>query len=219
MDRKIIEAVDLLGTFEYDDPVRVTLKGEEPRDMWISRTIHRSDGAYGSYESNRVTATYGPGRYSCSITAEMLAYRRASIEKREVTGEAEPQKGFLVHVGTERSYEVVAVADSGKECHLWQGGPVLVSKKRPDGHWYFNERRVRFHVPEPGLVDEIMDLLEPVYGSLCFCGEDIDYDKPGNEGSEFTATEEFAKRYPSYTTGDAVIGHAQCGLDAGLEPA
>lgn len=205
MDRKFVEAVDLLGTFKHDDPVRVTLLGEAPRDMWISRVIHRSDGKFGSYESSRVTVTYGPGRYSCSITAEQLVYGRATIEKREEVGEAEPQKGFFVHWGGDHHYEVLAVSSDGKECQVWHHGPILSAKKRPDGHWYFNDRRVRFYNPNPQ--------------EVCFCGEDINYDQPGNEGGEFTATAEFVIRHPQYVVGGAVIGHAQCGLDAGLEPA
>lgn len=55
--------------------------------------------------------------------------------------------------------------------------------------------------------------------NVCFCGEGINYEVPGDEGGEFTATAEFARSHPKFQVGDAVIGHAQCGLDHGLEPA
>jgi hypothetical protein len=147
MDRVYIEAVDLLGSFKLNDKVRVTLTDDTPRDMYVSRTLHRCDGKFGSYESSRVTVTYGPGRYATSITADMLVHHRATIEKREEVEE------------------------------------------------------------------------QPAAESVCFCGEDIDYDKPGDEGGEFIATEEFVKDHPKYSMDRSVIAHAECGLGAGLEPA
>lgn len=220
MDRKFVEAVDLLATFKHDDPVRVKEHtNDEPRDMWISRTIHRADGKFGSYESSRVTVTYGPGRYATKITAEMMVHLGATIEKRTEDGEAEPQKGLLVDVAGERHYEVLSVSSDGKSCQVWHHGPILTASKRADGHWYFNDRRVRFHNPKPDIVDEILDLLKPVDETRCFCGEGINYDKPGDEGGEFVVNDRFLRSYPDHTFGESVIGHAQCGLDYGMEPA
>jgi hypothetical protein len=145
MDKRYVAAIDLLGSFAKNDPVRVTLDHTgKVHDMYVSRTMRRADYAYGSPESSRVTVTYGPGRYACEVTADMLVLGTASIAQR------------------------------------------------------------------PSL---------PAAESTCFCGEDIDYDKPGDEGGEFIATEEFVKDHPKYDMDRSVIAHAGCGLDAGLEPA
>lgn len=83
MDRAYVEAVDLLGSFNRLDLVRVVKDGRTS-DMHITRTVHRSDGTFGSFESSRVTVSFGPGRYSCDITADMLVLGLATIEPRDV---------------------------------------------------------------------------------------------------------------------------------------
>lgn len=80
MNTNIIEAVDLLATLKHDDKVKVTADGRT-NDMYVSRTLHRADGAYGSYESSRVTVTFGPGRYAREVTAEQIADGRVAIER------------------------------------------------------------------------------------------------------------------------------------------
>lgn len=80
MDKKITDAVGVLASLKTGDAVKVMSDGR-PYDMFVSRTAHRADGAYGSYESTRVTVTFGPGRYAREITAEQIANGSASIEK------------------------------------------------------------------------------------------------------------------------------------------
>jgi hypothetical protein len=150
MDQRYLAAVNLLGSFKQNAPVRVVLEDGKPRDMYVSHIFHRADYSFGSPESGRVTVTYGPGRYACALTADMLVLGTASIEARTI--------------------EPVNEQEESQE-------------------------------------------------TICFCGEAINYEVPGSEGGEFTATGEFAKEHPNYQAGDAVIGHAQCGLDHGLEPA
>lgn len=156
MDQRYTAAIELLKSFELNAPVRVVLPDGKPNDMYVSRTMHRADHAFGSPESSRVTVTYGPGRYACDVTADMLVLGTASIAART------------------------------------SGTPV---------------------------VEEIMDLLKSVDETVCFCGEDIDYDKPGDEGGEFIGTEQFFKDHPKCDPNSSVIAHAECGLGAGLVPA
>lgn len=85
MNPKIIKAVDLLASFDVGDPVRVTFDGRV-HDMVVSRAIHRSDGQFGSYESSRITVTFGPGRYATEVTAEQLAAGSQTLEKLEKEG-------------------------------------------------------------------------------------------------------------------------------------
>ena len=78
----IRDAVTLLGGLRRDEPVTVTFEGRH-RQMTVSRPLHRCDGQSGSYESSRVTVTYGPGRYSREVTAEQMASGEVSIEGDE----------------------------------------------------------------------------------------------------------------------------------------
>jgi hypothetical protein len=80
MDKRYVAAIDLLGSFKQNQPVKVTLADGKQRDMYVSRTIRRADHAFGSPESSRVTVSYGPGRYSTEITADMLVLGTAGIE-------------------------------------------------------------------------------------------------------------------------------------------
>lgn len=145
MDRKYVEAVELLNSFTHDQPVLVTVKPSKQMKMWISRTAHRSDGAFGSYESTGVTVTYGVGRYATRICADKLVQGLATIEPREESGENDPQKGALVvEEGGDTFYEVISINPSKTLCHIWHYGPILTVEKLYDGHWYFNGKRVRF---------------------------------------------------------------------------
>ena len=80
MDRKITSAVDMLGSFKAGDAVKITTDGRT-NSMFVSRTLHRCDGPFGSYESARITVTFGPGRYAREITAEQIASGKALIER------------------------------------------------------------------------------------------------------------------------------------------
>jgi hypothetical protein len=72
VDRKIRAAVDVLATLRQGQEVRLTQDGRT-HVMYVSREIHRCDGSFGSFESSRVTVTFGPGRYSTDVTAERMA--------------------------------------------------------------------------------------------------------------------------------------------------
>jgi hypothetical protein len=81
ISREIHDAVDVLARLRRGDEVTVT---EDGRDyaMTVTREIHRSDGAYGSYESSRVTVSLGVGRWSTEIHAERMAAGRQAIRPR-----------------------------------------------------------------------------------------------------------------------------------------
>lgn len=78
MKREYVEAVNLLSVLRKGDMVEFT-EGDRAYSMYVYREIHRSDGQFGSYESNRVTVTYGPGRYSRDITADQMVHGQAGI--------------------------------------------------------------------------------------------------------------------------------------------
>ena len=80
MDKKITDAVDLLSSFKSGEAVTLTADGREHR-MLVSRTARRCDGPFGSYESTRITVTFGPGRYAREVTAEEIATGKAGITR------------------------------------------------------------------------------------------------------------------------------------------
>lgn len=80
MRREIVQAVEALSALRQGDAVRVTLDGRE-HVMYVSREARRSDGAFGSYESTRITVTFGPGRYATEVTAERIAAGTQMIAK------------------------------------------------------------------------------------------------------------------------------------------
>lgn len=80
MDRRITNAVDFIATLRTHDLVQVTMNGRR-YNMEVSREMHRCDGAFGSYESNRVTVTFGPGGYAREVTAEQIANGTVEIER------------------------------------------------------------------------------------------------------------------------------------------
>lgn len=109
MDKLYTEAIGLLGSFKQNDQVRVTLVDGRPRDMYVSRTIHRADYSFGSPESSRITVTYGPGRYATEITADALVLGTAKIEARAA-------KFYLKDDGVGRVYfSWSSVIDAAKE--------------------------------------------------------------------------------------------------------
>lgn len=75
-------AVSNLAAFKLNDPVTLTENGQT-HDMYVSRTIRRSDGNFGSLESCHITVTYGVGRWSTEVRAELLADGRQKIERRQ----------------------------------------------------------------------------------------------------------------------------------------
>jgi len=74
------DAATFLGALHQGDAVRVKVDGRS-HDMTVSRAAHRADGAFGSWESTRVTVTLGPGRWSTEIGADHVAAGRQSIER------------------------------------------------------------------------------------------------------------------------------------------
>lgn len=78
--REIWDAIDTLSVLKVGDSVEVTEDGRTST-MLVTRPIHRSDGAFGSVESNRVTVSYGPGRYATEVHAERMADGRQAIRK------------------------------------------------------------------------------------------------------------------------------------------
>lgn len=80
MRKEITAAVEYLSTLKTGDPVTVKDGGRE-YNMFVSRPARRSDGPFGSYESTRVTVTFGPGRYSREVTAEQMANGSVDIER------------------------------------------------------------------------------------------------------------------------------------------
>jgi hypothetical protein len=89
-------AINLLSSFKPNDTVRVVKEGHTS-NMYVSRTFHLADYSFGSPESGRVTVTYGPGRYACEITADMLVLGLATIESRAA-------KFYMKDDGTGRVY-------------------------------------------------------------------------------------------------------------------
>jgi hypothetical protein len=83
IDPKILQAIDFLHTLSEGEKVTVSEYGRllSP-GLYVSRTAHRSDGAFGSVESTRVTVTYGPGRYSTDIAADAIGAGRYVMTRR-----------------------------------------------------------------------------------------------------------------------------------------
>lgn len=77
------EAFNLLASLREGDAVLVTQDGREST-MYVSRDLHRADGAYGSWEGSRVTVTFGPGRYSREISADAVGNGYVSIVRPTV---------------------------------------------------------------------------------------------------------------------------------------
>lgn len=75
----IRDAVERLSRLEPGQHVLLTEDGRT-HEMYVSRTIRRSDGSFGSYESSRVTVTFGPGRYATEIYAERVAEGKQTFE-------------------------------------------------------------------------------------------------------------------------------------------
>lgn len=73
-------AAGFISSLRPGDAVVVTQDGRE-LEMTVSRGPGRSDGAYGTWESIRVTVTLGPGRYSTEVGAEHVARGRMSIRR------------------------------------------------------------------------------------------------------------------------------------------
>jgi len=73
MKREYAVAVNLLSTLKRGDMVEF-IDGSKTYTMAVTREIHRSDGQFGSYESSRVTVSYGPGRYSRDLTADQMVH-------------------------------------------------------------------------------------------------------------------------------------------------
>ncbi|MDQ1041516.1 hypothetical protein QFZ75_008018 [Streptomyces sp. V3I8] len=69
--RTMGHAIDFLNRLKVGDRVRVTREGRTA-DLTVSMGPRRSDGAYGSPESTRVTVSYGVGRYSYEVEAGHL---------------------------------------------------------------------------------------------------------------------------------------------------
>lgn len=88
MDRKIVLAVDLLASLRLGQWVHLTENGRT-HEMYVSREIRRADGDFGSYESSRVTVTFGVGQYACEVTAERLA---AGTQILEIIPGREPHR-------------------------------------------------------------------------------------------------------------------------------
>lgn len=76
MEHTMATAFALISSLRVGDKVRVTRAGEKTYDMYVSRGPSRSDGAYGSPESLRVTVTFGPGRYATEVSVDDLWRRR-----------------------------------------------------------------------------------------------------------------------------------------------
>lgn len=75
------EAATFISSLRIGDAVVVvTLDGRE-LNMTVSRGPGRSDGAYGSWESTRVTVTLGVGRYSCEVIADAIGNGRMAIRR------------------------------------------------------------------------------------------------------------------------------------------
>ena len=75
-------ALGILASLNVGDAVTVTNDGKE-HAMTVTRSARRSDGAFGSWESTRVTVSLGPGRWSTEITAEGIGSGRQSIRKAD----------------------------------------------------------------------------------------------------------------------------------------
>lgn len=75
-------AAGFISTLRPGDAVVVTQDGRD-LEMTVSRGPSRCDGAYGSWESIRVTVTLGPGRYSTEVGAEHVARGRMSIRRAQ----------------------------------------------------------------------------------------------------------------------------------------
>lgn len=69
------EAIALISSLKDGDPVLVTRDGRT-KLMFVSGAPRRSDGAFGSPESTRVTVTFGPGRYATEVAADNLVRTR-----------------------------------------------------------------------------------------------------------------------------------------------
>lgn len=74
------EALALLTKLRAGDRVIVRLDSGDA-EMTVSREARRSDGAYGSWESTRVTVTFGPGRYSTEISADGVGHGYQAIRR------------------------------------------------------------------------------------------------------------------------------------------
>jgi hypothetical protein len=74
------DAHEFLARLHAGDRVRVTIDGRQ-NDMTVSREIRLADGAYGSWESARVTVTLGSGRWSTELIADAIGNGRQAAER------------------------------------------------------------------------------------------------------------------------------------------
>jgi len=90
MDQKICSAVEQLGSYITGDRLLVTdhTSGSHVYEMTVTRPLHRCDGAFGSYESSRISAQIRIAGYAREITAEQIA--SGQVEVSVSTGEDQP---------------------------------------------------------------------------------------------------------------------------------
>ena len=81
----ILAAIRFIDSLKAGEAVTLTADGRQNL-MHVSRTAHRSDGAYGSVVSTRVTVTYGPGRYSTEVGAEAMASGHLTLTRGHAVG-------------------------------------------------------------------------------------------------------------------------------------
>jgi hypothetical protein len=80
-------AVDFLASLKKGD--RVVLGTRNHRiEMTVSRTIHRADGPFGSYESSRVTLTTENG-YTRDVCAQALVDKVTTCPRTGLTHPAQ----------------------------------------------------------------------------------------------------------------------------------
>ena len=75
-------AFTLLASLKVGDAVTLTEDGRVlSPGLYVSREARRSGGEFGSWESLRVTVTYGPGRYATEVSADAIGAGRYILER------------------------------------------------------------------------------------------------------------------------------------------
>lgn len=124
-------AIALVNSLREEQLVRVHVDNVDHL-MVVSRGPRRSDGAFGSPESTRVTVSYGLGKWSFEVVADAVAAGRVGIEP-VVTDLAKPWCFYIVHTEVdENGYIPVIVTED-------EPGYSALSGRNGGRAWYWGK--------------------------------------------------------------------------------